>query len=102
MPKLKDAELNVETAKSEILRREVWTKETKGAVAVRKLLVWRTNKNGFNSSYPAYVVHWTDYSPGRASPLDRDVKLAPDEKTAIKIANFLVDENIKKGWNKTA
>jgi len=99
MPKLKDAELNVETAKSEILRREVWTKETKGAVAVRKLLVWKTNKNGFNSSYPAYVVHWTDYSPGRASPLDRDVKLAPDEKTAIKIANILVEENIKKGWN---
>jgi len=42
----------------------------------------------------------TDYSPGRASPLDRDVKLAPDEKTAVKIANSMVEENIKKGWNK--
>jgi hypothetical protein len=100
MPKLKDAVLKVETAKSEILRREVWTKEAKGALAVRKLLVWKTNKNGFNSSHPSYVVHWTDYSPGRASPLDRDVKLAPDEKTAVKIANSMVEENIKKGWNK--
>ena len=100
MPKHKDAELTVETAKSEILRREVWTKEAKGAVAVRKLLVWKTNKGGFNSPYPAYVVHWTDYSPGRANPLDRDVKLAPNENTATKIANALVEENIKKGWNK--
>jgi len=100
MPKLKDAVLKVETAKSEILRREVWTKEAKGALAVRKLLVWKTNKNEFNSSHPSYVVHWTDYSPGRASPLDRDVKLAPDEKTAVKIANSMVEENIKKGWNK--
>lgn len=100
MPKLKDAEVGTETAKSEILRREVWTKDAKGAIAVRKILVWKTNKNGFDSSYPAYVVHWTDYSPGRASPLDRDVKLAPDEKTATKIANDMVEKNIKKGWNK--
>lgn len=100
MPKLKDAEVRTETAKSEILRREVWTKDAKGAIAVRKLLVWKTNKNGFDSSYPAYVVHWTDFSPGRASPLDRDVKLAPDEKTATKIANDMVEKNIKKGWNK--
>jgi len=33
---------------------------------------------------------------GKASPLDRDVKLAPDEKTAVKIANSMVEENIKK------
>jgi hypothetical protein len=44
----------------------------------------------------AYVVHWTDYSSGRASPLDRDVKLAPDEKTATKIPSILVEENLKK------
>jgi hypothetical protein len=53
-----------------------------------------------DSSHPAYVVHWTDYSPGRASPLDRDVKLAPDEKTATRIANDMVEKHIKKGWNK--
>jgi hypothetical protein len=100
MPKLKDAEVRTESAKSEILRREVWTKDSKGAIAVRKLLVWKTNKNDLDSSHPAYVVHWTDYSPGRASPLDRDVKLAPDEKTATRIANDMVEKHIKKGWNK--
>jgi len=101
MPKLNDAELKVDTAKSEILRREVWTKETKGVVAVRKLLVWKTNKEKTNELHPAYVVHWTDYSPGRGSPLDREVKLAPDEKTAMKIADAFIEANIKKGWGKT-
>jgi len=33
--------------------------------------------------------------------LDREVKLAPDEPEAQKIADELVKENIKKGWEKT-
>ncbi len=86
--------------KSQVLRREVWSKEAKGVTSVRKLMVWKTNKEKINSSYPAYVVHWTDYSPQRASPLDREVKLAPDEVTAMGIANVMIEENIKKGWNK--
>jgi len=85
--------------KSTVIRREVWTKETKGTITVRKLLIWQTNKQEINNLYPAYVVHWTDYSPGRASPLDREVKLAPNEKSANIIADKLVEENIKKGWS---
>ncbi len=86
--------------KSEVLRREVWSKEAKGQLAVRKLLVWKTNKETIDSSYPAFVVNWTDYSSSRASPLDREVKIAPDGESALAIANALVEENIKKGWNK--
>jgi hypothetical protein len=100
MPKTQNSEPLGELPKSEILRRDVWTKETKGVVALRKLIVWKTNKEKSNSLYPAYVVHWTDYSPGRGSPLDREVKLAPDEKNAMKIADVMVEENIKKGWEK--
>jgi hypothetical protein len=85
---------------STVIRRDVWTKAAKGANAVRKLLVWKTNKEQDDPSYPAYVIHWTDYSAGRASPLDRDVRLAPDEKTALAIAEDLIAENIKKGWEK--
>ena len=73
----------------------------KGAVAVRKLLVWKTkNKEKSNSLYPCFVVRCTDYSPGRGSPLDREVKLATDEKAAMKIADSMVEENIKKEWEK--
>jgi hypothetical protein len=73
-------------------------KETKGLRAIRKLLVWKTNKELVNSSMPAFVIHWTDYSPGRASPLDREVKLAPTREIATQIADQLVEANIKKGW----
>ena len=87
-------------AASQVLRREIWNKETKGQMAVRKLLVWKTNKEKIDRSFPAYVVHWTDYSATRASPLDREVRLSPDEAGAMKIADAMVHENIKKGWNK--
>lgn len=85
---------------STLMRREVWTKTTKGQLAVRKLLVWKTNKSDRTDRYPAYVVHWTDYSAGRAEPLDRDVRPAPDEAGAQQIAQEFIDANIKKGWEK--
>jgi hypothetical protein len=87
-------------AASQVLRREVWTKETKGQVAVRKLLVWKTNKEAVDRAFPAFVVHWTDYSAGRATALEREVRLAPDQPGAMKIAEAMVEGNIKKGWNK--
>lgn len=83
--------------KSEILRREAYTKDTKGKIAVRKLLVWKTNKEA-ESDFPAYVIHWTDYSADRKTPLEREVRQAPTEAEAMKIADALLLDNIKKGW----
>jgi hypothetical protein len=85
---------------SEVIRRQVWTKEGAGKVDVRKLVLWKTNKD--SAGYPAYVVHWTDFSATRKSPLDREVRLAPNEGEAIKIAESMIAENIKKGWNEVA
>ena len=65
---------------------------------MRKLLVWQTNKAASDATFPAYVVHWTDYSAGRATPLDREVRVAPTEAEALRLADALVTENIKKGW----
>jgi len=101
LPPLKVEKRAEKLPESTVIRRDVWTKAAKGATAVRKLLVWKTNKEQDDPSYPAYVVHWTDYSAGRATPLDRDVRLAPDEKSALAIAEDLIAENIKKGWEKT-
>jgi hypothetical protein len=75
----------------------VWSKEGSGKVDVRKLLIWKTNKE--SAGYSAYVVHWTDYSSTRKSPIDREVRLAPSEKEAVKIAEAMIAENIKKGWS---
>ena len=83
---------------SEVLRRAVWTKVTKDKMAVRKLVAWKTNKETQDPSYPAYVLHWTDYSPGRATPLDREVRTAPSAELMEEIAARWIEENIKKGW----
>jgi hypothetical protein len=85
---------------STVLRREVWTKAGKGSTAVRKLVVWRSNKERQDAAFPAYVVHWTDYSAGRGTPLEREVRLAPTEALAMQLADGIVAENIKKGWAK--
>ena len=83
---------------SEVIRRQVWTKESKDKVDVRKLLVWKTNKES-DPRFPAFVVHWTDYSSSRKAPLAREVKLAINQKDAEAIAESLIEENVKKGWN---
>ena len=44
---------------SQIVRREVFAKVAKEQMAVRKLLIWKTNKDHVDPSYPAFVVHWT-------------------------------------------
>ena len=83
---------------STIVRRQVWTKGTGDKVDVRKLVVWKTNKEQVDLTYPAYVVHWTDFSKGRKSPLDREVRPAPNEVTALALADQMIEDNIKKGW----
>ena len=95
-----ETNLSSDSSKSKIVRREVWTKETKGLKAVRKLVVFKTNRQSDTPNQPGFVVHWTDYSPGRASPLDREVKLAQSDQAANVIAEALIVENIKKGWEK--
>lgn len=88
----------VELPQSAVLRRQVFTKVTKGITTVRKLLVWKTNKDT-EADYPAFVVHWTDYSPSRKDPLKRTVRLAPTEALATEIGDEIIAKEIKKGWN---
>ena len=95
---VRHASTNQDFKESTLIRRKVWTKETKGQMAVRKLVVWKTNKETDDPRYPAFVVHWTDYSPGRAKPLDRDVRPLADEASALAMSDQFIEKNIKKGW----
>lgn len=79
-----------------VVRRQVWTKTSKDKVDVRKLVVWETGKQALG--FAAYVVHWTDFSAGRKAPLAREVRLAPTEEEAMRVADQLVEDNVKKGW----
>src|SRR5205807_8355870 len=62
--------------KSEMLKREVFTKTLKGNLMVRKLLLWKTNKEADGGNYPAYVAYYTDFSPNRAAALERDIRVS--------------------------
>ena len=68
----------------------------------RKLVVWKTLKSELDPSYPAYVVHWTDYSAGRGTPLEREVRTAPTPELMEEIAARLIEDNVKKGWEEAA
>lgn len=83
---------------SQVVRREVYTQETKGKLAVRKLLVWKTNKETVDPDFPAFVVHWTDYSSGRKKPLAREVRPAPTLEEAQSIAEAMLAKGLGRGW----
>lgn len=82
----------------EVIRRQVWTKTGKDKTDVRKLVVWKTNRELDDPTYPAFVVHWTDYSAGRKTPLTREVRPAASREAAQALAEAMIAENIKKGW----
>ena len=86
-------------AKSEILRREVFTKQLKGATMVRKFLLWKTNKETESEDFPAFVIHYTDFSPTRKVPLQRDVRVSNSEEQINSMWDSLKEANIKKGWD---
>jgi hypothetical protein len=83
--------------KSEMLKREVFTKILKGNTMVRKLLLWKTNKET-SGNHPAYVAYFTDFSPNRAAPIDRDVRISNSREQIEILYEQLKIENIVKGW----
>jgi hypothetical protein len=85
--------------KSEILRREVYVKELKGETMIRKLLMWKTNKEQVADDFPAYVVHLTDFSPNRKDPLSREMRISSSFEQIQQLFDGLKTENITKGWN---
>lgn len=88
----------LERARSEVLRREVFTKTLKGALMVRKLMLWKTNKCVENGNYPEFVAYFTDFSPNRATPLDRDIRISNSREQIEALYDELKAENIVKGW----
>ncbi len=85
---------------STLLEREVYTKEMKGNTMVRKLLLWKTNKEK-RGDFPAFVVYLTDFSPNRKTPLERDIRVASTEAAARKHFKRMAEENFIGGWEKT-
>ncbi len=85
---------------SDVLRREIFTKDLKGQTMVRKFLLWQTNKTTASDEFPAYVVHYTDFSPNRKDPLARELRVSNSRQQIDALWDALQTENIKGGWNK--
>lgn len=85
--------------KSEVLRREVYVKELKGEMMIRKLVMWKTNKEQLADDYTAYSVLLTDFSPNRKDPLSRDIRISNSFDQIQQLFDHLKTENITKGWN---
>jgi hypothetical protein len=66
---------------------------------VRKFVMWKTNKESASTDFPAYVVHYTDFSPNRAQPLAREVRVSSSAEQIETLYTELKEEHIKKGWN---
>ena len=85
--------------KSEILNKEIYVKNSKGINLVRKFVIWKTNKED-TGEYPAFIYHYTDFSPSRADVLKKDLKVSNSKKQIEEIFNDEIVKNIKKGWEK--
>ncbi len=84
--------------KSQLLRREVYTKTLKGNLMVRKLLLWKTNKESEGGPFPAYVAYYTDFSPNRATPLEHDIRVSNSVEQIEVLLGEMKAEYIVKGW----
>ena len=84
-------------AKSEITKIQTFVKESKKGKAIRKFMLWKTNKEQ-TGVFPPYVFYYLDYSEGRKDPIKRDLNPFDDEKKALNFFNLAIEENVKKSW----
>jgi len=96
-----DAEIQAADAvlpKAELLRRAVAAKEFKGKTMVRKLLMWKTNKEQVSSEHPAYALMVTDFSPNRKTPLEREICVSSSLEQIEALWEAWQTEYFVKGW----
>ena len=92
-----DSRTQEEQDPSTLLDRKVYAKESKGTTMVRKFVLWKTNKEQ-SGNYPAYVFHFTDFSPSRKDMLKVDLKASSNKEQIYLIFNKSLEKNVKKGW----
>jgi len=96
---LTDSNSNLSLSKeATCIERQVFIKSGKGGKALRKFTIWKSPEDDKKRS--PYLVYFTDFSAGRKEPLQTELYLAKSEEAARKRVADLIEENIKKGWEK--
>lgn len=86
---------------STLLFREVYLKTLGGKTMVQKFMVWKTNKEQ-TGEYPAFVLYHANFSPGRADPLRREVKVSSNAAQIGRLLRESLEQNVRGGWSKAA
>lgn len=94
----KETGKDISFPETEIVAREVYIKETKGKVSLRKLVAWKTNKDQIDSAFSSFVFNYTDYSTGRQEPLKQDVRISSSREQILEIYKEYKKDNILSGW----
>ena len=85
--------------KSKIIKKETYLKDSKKGKAIRKFIFWKSNKEN-TGDYPSYLCYYLDFSESRKDPIKKKIYPFEDEKEGLKLFQSLMDDNIKKGWEK--
>ena len=67
---------------------------------VQKFVTWKTNKQDLDDRFPAFVMHYTDFSSGRKDPLKREIRISNDPEQIMELTKAHIEKKIKKGWEK--
>lgn len=86
-------------ASSQILLRDLYEKQLGEKYMLQKYIIWKTNKED-SVDYPAYVLHYTNYSSNRQDILQREIKISDSYEQIHKLYEDYLKENIKKGWQR--
>lgn len=84
-------------AETEIIHRDVYKKESRGSIMVKKFVILKTNKEE-SDDFPAYVLHITDFSSGRKDPLKKDIRVSDSETQINELLAAEITKGIKAGW----
>lgn len=81
-----------------VIRREVYTKTVGDVVSVRKVVAL-AHDHAQTPDSPAFVAHFTDFSPERTAPLKTSLRVAGDLDHLEAIIEAWIEANIKRGWS---
>lgn len=85
--------------KSKLISKDVYTKTTKGVLSIKKILIWKTNKEQ-TGNFTAYVVCFVSHSPSRKIKTVNKVFCVHTKTSASNKRTKIINTEIKTGWNK--
>lgn len=81
----------------EIIERAVYKKESKNHMYIKKIVVWKTNKE--DVGFSPYILYFTNYSTRSMVGLKTDMMTASSKEEIMKLYDECVAKNVKAGFN---